>query len=141
MIGYNARQGLDPNSEEMKQARLAQRQYLATRCHYQCECKLNLERKLVRNTCEREKLERQLAGTEASHSAKCETDQLSCVSCGKLAMEMYIVHDDVWASAGFNTYASAHYKCLERALGRPIQLEDLTHHKCNDMIRHLIRRQ
>lgn len=140
MIGFNERQGLPPDSEKMKQVRREKMEYQATRCHYSCGCKSNLERKLVRNTCERQKLERQLAGAESNHTKECE-DVLSCVVCSRQVAEVFIVHDTVWSSVGFNTYASAHYKCLERALGRPIQLEDLTEHKCNDMIKHLVRRQ
>ena len=135
-IGFFESHALDPNSQEARQARLERATYITSRCHPSCRCKSNLERKLARNAAERQKLEKELLEADADHTEA--ESVLACVRCERYVNDLYFVHDTVWASAGFPPNGVAHYRCLERALGRAIQLEDLPPIRGNEMLRHLL---
>lgn len=54
-----------------------------------------------------------------------------CSQCGG-NNDDYMVHDHVWASAGFEPRTIACIRCLEKALGRQICVSDFTLAPIND---------
>lgn len=68
--------------------------------------------------------------------------QRPCVVCGIYALDYknnraidYMVHDKIWAEAGFKKDQIACITCLEEKLGRSLVLEDFTNAFCNAMVR------
>lgn len=57
-----------------------------------------------------------------------------CLVCGKNSSDEYLVHDSLWAKAGFEK-GYCHIECLERRLGRRLALKDFPRHILNNEIR------
>ncbi len=75
-------------------------------------------------------------------SGKCKEEEArdwSCLVCHQPdAYESYIVHDSLWASAGFDRGA-VHLACFEKTIGRRITVDDLMPGvTMNNMLRHLL---
>lgn len=59
-----------------------------------------------------------------------------CVDCKKHCLEPFMVHDSVWADeAGLDKKGVMHMECLEKRLGRAIEIKDLTKFPINDPLR------
>jgi hypothetical protein len=58
-----------------------------------------------------------------------------CPVCRKVTFDDYMLYDEVWAAAGFGKKDNAHLRCAEKALCRPIRLDDFKDVPINDMLR------
>jgi hypothetical protein len=56
-----------------------------------------------------------------------------CIWCREVFGEDYMVQNAVWQEA--KAYGYVHIRCLEKMLGRKLQITDFTDAPCNDGIR------
>lgn len=63
-------------------------------------------------------------------------EKFRCQECGLPHAQMFLVHDEVWALAGFEPQTFACYPCFVRALPRPLVIEDFKQCLLNEMFFH-----
>lgn len=59
----------------------------------------------------------------------------ACAECGETSYDAYMVTDAVWLTAMPSKRGHLHFRCLEKRLGRHLQLEDFTSAPVNEAIR------
>jgi len=55
-----------------------------------------------------------------------------CAICGKVHLDSYMVHNELWSLAGLHPREVAHAACFETRIGRRLTIADLMAAPIND---------
>lgn len=58
-----------------------------------------------------------------------------CLECGELVNDSYMVHDEIWRTVAPNRGGHLHLECVEKRLGRKLEIGDFTPAPINHAIR------